>query len=55
MNGIFKKLAQIDRKRIKENQTKFDETGDEKYLKKVKKSEKHLKEMERNIDRFGKF
>ncbi len=49
---VFEKLIKLDKKLIEKNEKLYEKTGDSKYLEKIKKIEAHLKDQEKNVERF---
>lgn len=52
---IFQQLIKMDQKIIKKAKLAYDVSGDEKYLKKIEKHQRHIKDCQKNIARFDKY
>jgi hypothetical protein len=49
---VFEKLIKFDRKLIKKHRVAYEQSGDQKYLEKIKMLEKHIEDQKNNIRKF---
>lgn len=49
---VFERLIKLDRKLIKKHEVAYEQTKDQKYLKKIEMLKKHIEDQKNNIKRF---